>query len=114
MTTYGLQITPLNVNLSFYPHFVPPFLLLFRNIRDTFATQKRTDMFTIAQAYAEFSKMLLEDRIYEDPSISFEDICAAMRVSAADLDHYLSKELGMNGREILYYFQKLLNLQTIA
>lgn len=67
-------------------------------------------MFTIEQAYAEFSRMMLGDRIYEDPSVSYEDICAAMRTSPSSLDRILLKELGMKGREILYYFQKLLTL----
>jgi len=85
-------------------------MLLEWNINDNFAVQKRTIMFTINQAYSEFSVLLLEDRIYEDPSITYEDICAAMSVSPSDLDRILFDELGMKGREILYYFQKLLTL----
>lgn len=57
--------------------------------------------------------MLLDDRIYEDPTISFTDICASLRVSPSDLDEILIKEIGMNGPEILQSFQKLLTLQAI-
>lgn len=67
-------------------------------------------MFTKTRAYAEFSAMMLGDRIYEDPRVSYEDICAALRVSPSCLDRILVRELGMKGREILYSFQKLLNL----
>ena len=57
--------------------------------------------------------MLLDDRIYEDPTISFTDICASLRVSPFDLDEILIKEIGMNGPEILQSFQKLLTLRAI-
>ena len=78
-----------------------------------FAEQKRTLMKTIETAYSEFSRMLLDDRIYEDPSITFADICSSLRVSPSDLDEKLLKEIGMNGPEILQSFQKLLTLQAI-
>ena len=57
--------------------------------------------------------MLLGDRIYEDPTVTFSGICAALRVSPSDLDEILIKEIGMNGSEILQSFQKLLTLQAI-
>lgn len=54
--------------------------------------------------------MVLEDHIYEDDTIDFQDICRALRVAPADLNEVLVEEMGMNGPEILQYFQKLLNL----
>ncbi|MBR5924830.1 MAG: hypothetical protein IKZ60_05150 [Bacteroidales bacterium] len=71
-------------------------------------------MRTIAAVYSNFSRMLLEDRIYEDPTISYTDICAALHVAPSDFDEYLKKEMGMNGSEILQSFQKLLTLQAIT
>ena len=71
-------------------------------------------MKTIAAVYSNFSRMLLDDRIYEDPTISYADICAALHVAPSDLDEYLQKEMGMNGSEILQSFQKLLTLQAIT
>jgi hypothetical protein len=67
-------------------------------------------MRTIAATYSDFSRMLLDDRIYEDTDISYFDICTSLRVSPADLDEILQDELGMNGNEILQSFQKLLTL----
>ncbi len=67
-------------------------------------------MKTIETAYPEFSRMLLDDRIYEDPTITFSDICASLEVAPGDLDEILVKEMGMNGPEILQSFQKLLTL----
>lgn len=67
-------------------------------------------MKTIAAVYLNFSQMLLEDRIYEDPDITFFDLCAALRVSPSDLDEFLLEEMGMKGSEILQSFQKLLTL----
>lgn len=70
-------------------------------------------MKTIETAYSEFSRMLLGDRIYEDSTITFPDICASLHVAPSDLNEILIKEIGMNGPEILQSFQKLLNLQAI-
>ena len=62
--------------------------------------------------YHEFCRMVLDDRICEDGTISFYDICAALHTSPGSLNEILERELGMNGFEILYSFQKLLNLQA--
>ena len=70
-------------------------------------------MKTMDTTYQEFARMLLDDRIYEDTTITFADICAALRVCPSDLDEKLLEEMGMNGTEILQSFQKLLTLQAI-
>ena len=70
-------------------------------------------MKTLSAIYLNFSQMLLEDRIYEDPDVTFYDLCAALRVSPSDLDEILFEEMGMKGPEILQSFQKLLTLQAI-
>lgn len=67
-------------------------------------------MKTLSAIYLIFSQMLLEDRIYEDPDVTFYDLCAALRVSPSDLDEILFEEMGMKGPEILQSFQKLLTL----
>ena len=54
--------------------------------------------------------MILDDRIYEDDTIAYTDICSSLHVCPADLDEILYDELGMNGNEILQSFQKLLTL----
>ena len=71
-------------------------------------------MKTIVSAYSEFSRMILEDKIYEDKTVAYTDICAALGVSPGDLDEVLIDEIGMNGSEILQSFQKLLTLQAIT
>ena len=67
-------------------------------------------MKTLSAIYLIFSQMLLEDRIYEDPDVTFYDLCAVLRVSPSDLDEILFEEMGMKGPEILQSFQKLLTL----
>ena len=67
-------------------------------------------MRTIESAYEEFSRMVLEDHIYEDETVDYQSICRALHVSPTDLDEVLVREMGMNGSEILQYFQKLLTL----
>ena len=71
-------------------------------------------MRTIASAYSNFGRMMLDDHIYEDPDVDYNDICTALRVSPDDLDEILLEELGMKGSEILQSFQKLLTLQAFT
>ena len=56
---------------------------------------------------------MLDDRIYEDETVTFTDICTALGASPSDLNEKLVEEMGMNGPEILQSFQKLLTLQAI-
>lgn len=56
------------------------------------------------EKYAEFCTMMLEDRIYEDPEVSFADLCRAMGVRPRSLDAILIRELGLSGEEILHEF----------
>ena len=67
-------------------------------------------MKTIATAYSEYARMMLDDRIYEDETVTFTDICTALGASPSDLNEKLVEEMGMNGPEILQSFQKLLTL----
>jgi len=54
--------------------------------------------------------MIYKDEIYKVPGITFTDICAQLGVEEQPLNEIILKEMGMNGPEILYSFQKLLNL----
>lgn len=71
-------------------------------------------MKTINTAYSEFARMMLDDHLYEDETITFADICTALGVSPYDLNEKLVEEMGVNGPEILQSFQKLLTLQAIT
>ncbi len=51
--------------------------------------------------YAEFEKMVVEDRIYEDDTVDFASICGALGVSPEELDKLLVEELGYTGEEYL-------------
>ena len=110
MYIQGVHLPPENLNFRFYPLFQPTGLLHIRNHLVIFAGQKCKVMKTLPAAYYEFSRMILDDHIYEDNSISFPDICAALHVSPGSMNEILEDELGMNGPEILQSFQKLLTL----
>ncbi len=64
-------------------------------------------MRTIESIYSDFAQMLLADRIYEDDTVTFPDICRALGVSPGRLNDLLREELGMDGSEVLYSFQKV-------
>lgn len=51
--------------------------------------------------YKEFSTMLTEDKIYEDLTVSYADICRELGVSPSELDSVLLRELGYTGEELI-------------
>jgi len=67
-------------------------------------------MRSLQKAYSRFGQMVCEEECYRQPGLTFKDICAQLRVPEDGLNEIIFKEMGMNGQEILYSFQKLLNL----
>lgn len=51
--------------------------------------------------YKEFCVMLTEDRIYEDTTVSYADICRGLGVLPSELDLVLERELGYTGEELM-------------
>lgn len=47
--------------------------------------------------YAAFGDLLVQERIYIDPSIDFRTVCAWLSVRPAALDRLLVRELGYSG-----------------
>ena len=56
--------------------------------------------------YDVFRVMLTEDKIYEDPTIGYTDICRELEVNPADLDAVLITELGYTGEGIIAEYRK--------
>ena len=56
--------------------------------------------------YREFGVMMTGDRIYEDPSVSYADICAELDVLPEELDRVLLRELGYTGEELMAEYRK--------
>ena len=63
---------------------------------------KRTEkMDRLEKVYREFGVMMTEDRIYEDASVSYADICKELGVLPSELDEVLLRELGYTGEELM-------------
>lgn len=59
-------------------------------------------MKTQEQIYNSFITALIEDKIYEDYRITYNDICYCLGVSPKKMDTKLMKELGMEGEQLLF------------
>lgn len=57
--------------------------------------------------YAEFSRLLEEDKVYLDESLDFVSICGTLGVNAQEFDAFLMGELGYSGQQILEKYRKL-------
>lgn len=72
--------------------------------------QKDKIMCAVEKKFERFAQWLLDGGARAGNELSYEAVCLHLRVSPASLDAYARKELGMEGPEILYWFQFLLDL----
>ncbi len=56
--------------------------------------------------YEAFSAMMLERRLYLDPSMTFRRVCSMISVRPSSLDRLLKRELGAGGDEIMEKFRE--------
>lgn len=56
--------------------------------------------------YEFFADLLLEDRIYLDPEVSFTRICRWMGADARQLDDYIRSELGLSGEALIRRYRQ--------
>ena len=55
----------------------------------------------ILEAYEAFGRMMLEDELYRDSSVTFEDLCSGLGVGAGELDGYVFSEMGLTGQQLM-------------
>lgn len=60
----------------------------------------------LEKIYEEFGVMMNEDRIYEDETVSYEDICRGLGVDPSALDGLLMRELGYTGEQLIEEYRK--------
>ena len=56
---------------------------------------------SIEEQYEVFGRLLIEDRIYVDPNVTFPMICRWLGADEKELDEKILSELGVNGRTLL-------------
>lgn len=61
----------------------------------------------IKEAYTEFGRLMVEEKIYLDPSLDYGDLCRRhLGVESYRLDELLLDELGMTGEELIAVFRR--------
>ncbi len=56
--------------------------------------------------YESFSRLMLEDRLYLYPEVSFADVCSAIAADEKELDEMLRDTLGVGGDELMESFRR--------
>ena len=75
---------------------------IFIDVKIFDSMKKRTEK----ENYRLFSVLLLEEKVYMNPSIRFKDICRWLGADAGSLGDTVSKELGMSGDLLLEKYRK--------
>ena len=63
------------------------------------------DIAAIQIAYEIFADLLMEEKVYLDPNLTFSLICSWIGVPEKELDRYIVKEMGMSGKDIIHKFR---------
>lgn len=63
-------------------------------------------METRNEAYAAFERLMDEEEIFRNRSLTFEDICAKAGADPAGLEKILLAELGYSGEELLAEYRR--------
>ena len=58
------------------------------------------------QAYETFCRLMAEERLYIDPSISYASVCRALGADPDELDRELEEELGYSGEALIAHFRE--------
>lgn len=61
---------------------------------------------TAQENYSLFSKLLLDEKIYLDPSVRFSDICKWIGADEKALETIVSMELGMSGDGLIAKYRE--------
>lgn len=57
------------------------------------------------ERYERFGKLLEEERIFEEPALTFAEVCRRIGVSPDELDVCIFAETGLYGEEVLQVYR---------
>lgn len=56
--------------------------------------------------YEHFCQLMSEERLYLNPSLSYETVCRWLAVEPAELDVILEREIGYSGKALMEHFRE--------
>lgn len=56
-------------------------------------------------SYETFCRLMTEENLYIDPTLTFATVCRWIGTSPAALDHVLEQELGYSGEALIAHFR---------
>lgn len=59
----------------------------------------------ITSAYETFCRLMTEENLYIDPSLTYATVCRWLGVSPSELDRVLGNELGFSGEALIHHFR---------
>lgn len=62
-------------------------------------------METIEKNYADFERLMIEEKSYLDGTLSFKTICLAIGADQGALDSLIQEELGFSGQSLIDYLR---------
>ncbi len=62
---------------------------------------------SVIESYELFSRLLLEDKIYMDSSITFPFLCSCIGANRKKLDRLIRNELGISGARLIETYRAM-------
>lgn len=58
------------------------------------------------KAYEAFGRMMAEEEVYMEATLTFEDVCRRIGIETGALDRLIFSEMGMTGRQLLAAYRE--------
>lgn len=60
----------------------------------------------LRKAYEAFGRMVAEEEVYREATLTFEDVCRRIGIETGVLDRLIFSEMGMTGRQLMAAYRE--------
>lgn len=60
----------------------------------------------LRKAYEAFGRMVAEEEVYREATLTFEDVCRRIGIETGALDRLIFSEMGMTGRQLMAAYRE--------
>ena len=57
----------------------------------------------LRKAYEAFGRMMVEEEVYREETLTFDDVCRRIGIETGALERLIFSEMGMTGRQLLLH-----------
>ena len=60
----------------------------------------------LRKAYEAFGRMMVEEEVYREETLTFDDVCRRIGIETGSLERLIFSEMGMTGRQLMEAYRE--------